>query len=152
MDDDITMNDWCPQLVLIDFGLSCVSQMPEDKGAICGSRERDFFGEVLIRNRFDVHFSQIELRLQIAQTRNHHHHSIIINHHHSIIIIIITLPGVDLYVLERALLSAHTNAAQLTQRILAEYEANYGKQQQGAKVIGKLNEIRLRGRKREMIG
>lgn len=58
--------------------------------------------------------------------------------------------GVDLYVLERALLSTHSAFPQLFEHILAAYrKAN----EKGCReVIGKLEEVRARGRKRTMVG
>jgi len=59
--------------------------------------------------------------------------------------------GVDLYVLERALLSTHPNTEWLFQEICSSYQESY----QGsnvAEVIKKFEEIRLRGRKRTMVG
>ena len=58
--------------------------------------------------------------------------------------------GVDLYVLERALLSTHPNTESVFEVILKTYEKNYGKGAQA--VIDKLEEVRLRGRKRTMVG
>lgn len=58
--------------------------------------------------------------------------------------------GVDLYVLERALLSTHSAVPELFANILKAYEA-----QQPAKckeIISKFDEVRARGRKRQMIG
>lgn len=57
--------------------------------------------------------------------------------------------GVDLYVLERAFLSTHPNTEELFQELLQSYcEAS-----KGAKgVIAKLDEVRMRGRKRTMVG
>jgi TP53 regulating kinase-like protein len=58
--------------------------------------------------------------------------------------------GVDLYVLERAILSTHPNTEDLFQTILDNY-MKYNKK--GApEVIAKLDEVRLRGRKRTMVG
>jgi len=58
--------------------------------------------------------------------------------------------GVDLYVLERALLSTHPNSESLFAAVLESYSREYGK---GATdVIKKLDEVRLRGRKRTMVG
>ncbi|XP_057293082.1 EKC/KEOPS complex subunit TP53RK-like isoform X2 [Hydractinia symbiolongicarpus] len=58
--------------------------------------------------------------------------------------------GVDLYVLERAFLSTHPDTEELFQMLLESYQKNYeGKVDE---VIEKLNEVRLRGRKRVMIG
>ncbi|ORX90440.1 kinase-like protein [Basidiobolus meristosporus CBS 931.73] len=75
-------------LVIIDFGLSSISQLPEDK-------------------------------------------------------------AVDLYVLERAFLSTHPNSETLFEEILAEYK----KASKGAQaILKKLDEVRLRGRKRSMLG
>jgi len=59
--------------------------------------------------------------------------------------------GVDLYVLERALLSTHPNTEWLFQEICSSYQDSY----QGsnvAEIIKKFEEIRLRGRKRTMVG
>lgn len=58
--------------------------------------------------------------------------------------------GVDLYVLERALLSTHPNTEHVFDAILSTYRGYYP---QGAQeVIKKLDEVRLRGRKRTMVG
>lgn len=58
--------------------------------------------------------------------------------------------GVDLYVLERALLSTHPNTHQVFKAILESYRKHNPK---GAvEVIKKLDEVRLRGRKRTMVG
>jgi len=57
--------------------------------------------------------------------------------------------GVDLYVLERAFLSTHPNTEQLFKVVLE----NYGKKANKAdEIIKKLDEVRLRGRKRTMVG
>lgn len=58
--------------------------------------------------------------------------------------------GVDLYVLERALLSTHSAVPTLFATILEAYEA---KQPANCKeIINKFEEVRARGRKRQMIG
>ncbi|XP_072169755.1 EKC/KEOPS complex subunit Tp53rkb-like [Diadema setosum] len=57
--------------------------------------------------------------------------------------------GVDLYVLERALLSTHPNTEKLFQAILDAYTKNYKK---SSEVMKKLEEVRQRGRKRVMVG
>ncbi|XP_037534466.1 EKC/KEOPS complex subunit TP53RK [Nematolebias whitei] len=77
-----------PNLVLIDFGLSYISALPEDK-------------------------------------------------------------GVDLFVLEKAFLSTHPSTELLFEVLLKSYSASSKK---SAAVIKKLNEVRLRGRKRSMVG
>uniref|UniRef100_A0A3P8TJD8 non-specific serine/threonine protein kinase n=1 Tax=Amphiprion percula TaxID=161767 RepID=A0A3P8TJD8_AMPPE len=76
------------ELVLIDFGLSYISSLPEDK-------------------------------------------------------------GVDLYVLEKAFLSTHPNTEELFEKLLKSYAASSKK---SSAVIKKLDEVRLRGRKRSMVG
>ncbi|XP_061487380.1 EKC/KEOPS complex subunit TP53RK [Rhineura floridana] len=76
------------ELILIDFGLSFISALPEDK-------------------------------------------------------------GVDLYVLEKAFLSTHPNTEALFEALLKKYSAASKK---SALVIKKLDEVRLRGRKRSMVG
>lgn len=77
-----------PDLVLIDFGLSYISALPEDK-------------------------------------------------------------GVDLYVLEKAFLSTHPHTEALFQKLLKSYAASSRK---SPAVLKKLDEVRLRGRKRSMVG
>lgn len=58
--------------------------------------------------------------------------------------------GVDLYVLERALISTHPNTEKLFNVIL---EAYCKSNDTGSKdVIAKLEEVRMRGRKRTMVG
>jgi TP53 regulating kinase-like protein len=57
--------------------------------------------------------------------------------------------AVDLYVLERAFSATHPSAESLFQEVLKEYGESYG----GAKkVLKKLADVRLRGRKRSMLG
>ncbi|XP_056130988.1 EKC/KEOPS complex subunit TP53RK [Lampris incognitus] len=82
------MEDGEMNLVLIDFGLSYISALPEDK-------------------------------------------------------------GVDLYVLEKAFLSTHPNTEALFEKLLKSYTASSKK---SSAVIKKLEEVRLRGRKRSMVG
>lgn len=57
--------------------------------------------------------------------------------------------GVDLYVLEKAFLSTHPNTEQLFQRLLKSYTQT---SKRAHAVIKKLDEVRLRGRKRSMVG
>lgn len=57
--------------------------------------------------------------------------------------------GVDLYVLEKAFLSTHPNTEALFGELLKSYVASSRK---SSAVIKKLDEVRLRGRKRSMVG
>ncbi|KAI5622912.1 TP53-regulating kinase [Silurus asotus] len=57
--------------------------------------------------------------------------------------------GVDLYVLEKAFLSTHPNTETLFQKLLHSYS---GASKKAPAVIKKLDEVRLRGRKRSMVG
>lgn len=58
--------------------------------------------------------------------------------------------GVDLYVLERAVLSTHPNTETFLNNVYNYYQKEYKK---GApQVMKKLDEVRLRGRKRKMVG
>lgn len=58
--------------------------------------------------------------------------------------------GVDLYVLEKAILSTHPNSEHIVTAILSSYaETN---KTESESVLKKLNEVRLRGRKRTMVG
>ncbi|XP_030068231.1 EKC/KEOPS complex subunit TP53RK [Microcaecilia unicolor] len=57
--------------------------------------------------------------------------------------------GVDLYVLEKAFLSTHPNTEKVFASLLKSYSAASKK---SSAVIKKLDEVRLRGRKRLMIG
>ncbi len=58
--------------------------------------------------------------------------------------------GVDLYVLEKAFLSSHPNSEKLFEKIMESYRLNSGKG--GEAVMKKLDEVRMRGRKRVMVG
>lgn len=58
--------------------------------------------------------------------------------------------GVDLYVLERALLSTHPESETLFELILKSYGKSNVKD--AKETLKKLDEIRLRGRKRSMVG
>ncbi|XP_069099675.1 EKC/KEOPS complex subunit TP53RK isoform X1 [Pleurodeles waltl] len=57
--------------------------------------------------------------------------------------------GVDLYVLEKAFLSTHPNTEYLFEALLKSYTSTSKK---SGPVIKKLDEVRLRGRKRSMVG
>ncbi|MBN3283437.1 PRPK protein, partial [Polyodon spathula] len=57
--------------------------------------------------------------------------------------------GVDLYVLEKAFLSTHPNTESVFETLLKSYTVSSKK---SASVIKKLDEVRLRGRKRSMVG
>ena len=57
--------------------------------------------------------------------------------------------AVDLYVLERAFLSTHPNTEQQFQELLQSYRQSSKK---AAVIIARLDEVRLRGRKRTMVG
>jgi TP53 regulating kinase-like protein len=57
--------------------------------------------------------------------------------------------GVDLYVLERALLSTHSTLPQLFEEILVHYKESY---KTSAETIRRFEEVRARGRKRTMVG
>lgn len=57
--------------------------------------------------------------------------------------------GVDLYVLERALTSTFSSIPWFFEELLQSYRSTYGG---GEEVFIKLEEIRLRGRKRTMVG
>lgn len=57
--------------------------------------------------------------------------------------------GVDLYVLERSLISTHSNLPELFEKILVHYKESNVK---SAETIKRFEEVRARGRKRTMIG
>ncbi|KAM4622970.1 EKC/KEOPS complex subunit TP53RK [Discoglossus pictus] len=57
--------------------------------------------------------------------------------------------GVDLYVLEKAFLSTHPNTEEVFKALLKSYSTTSKK---SGPVIKKLDEVRLRGRKRSMVG
>jgi len=58
--------------------------------------------------------------------------------------------AVDLYVLERAFGSTHPDSEPMFASVLAAYEEKMGKEWSGIKK--RLDEVRLRGRKRSMVG
>lgn len=60
--------------------------------------------------------------------------------------------GVDLYVLERAFLSSHPNTQEVFNVILRTYCSVMNNAGVCREVISKLDEVRLRGRKRTMVG
>lgn len=60
--------------------------------------------------------------------------------------------AVDLYVLERSLLSAHSEISSLFDDILRIYQKYYGMEKQLKEIITKYREVQARGRKRLMIG
>merc|ERR1712111_205659 len=60
--------------------------------------------------------------------------------------------GVDLYVLERALLSTHPGTEFMFQEILSTYQKQITDKKVRAEIIRKYEEIRMRGRKREILG
>ena len=60
--------------------------------------------------------------------------------------------GVDLYVLERALISAHPNTEFMFEAILQSYGEELENSKMRQAVLKKYEEIRLRGRKRDMVG
>lgn len=60
--------------------------------------------------------------------------------------------GVDLYVLERALISAHPNTEFMFEAILQSYGEELENSKMRQAVLKKYEEIRMRGRKRDMVG
>jgi len=60
--------------------------------------------------------------------------------------------GVDLYVLERALISAHPNTEFMFEAILKTYAEELHNEKMSQAVLKKYEEIRMRGRKRDMVG
>ncbi|XP_059062194.1 EKC/KEOPS complex subunit TP53RK-like [Achroia grisella] len=59
--------------------------------------------------------------------------------------------GVDLYVLERALISTHNDFPNLFNKILDAYK-NYSKHNNVKEILAKFEDVRARGRKRTMVG
>ncbi|GMH72051.1 hypothetical protein TrST_g2561 [Triparma strigata] len=57
--------------------------------------------------------------------------------------------AVDLYVLERSIISTHENGEEMVKVIVNEYKE---KSREGDRVVQKLGEVRARGRKRECFG
>ncbi|KAK2589202.1 hypothetical protein KPH14_002012 [Odynerus spinipes] len=60
--------------------------------------------------------------------------------------------AVDIYVLERSLLSAHSEVSNLFPKIYTSYQKHYGNKAQCKEIVNKYEEVRARGRKRLMIG
>lgn len=60
--------------------------------------------------------------------------------------------GVDLYVLERALLSAHPNTEFMFEAIMKAYQDEINDKSMCSEIVRKFEEIRMRGRKRTMVG
>lgn len=60
--------------------------------------------------------------------------------------------GVDLYVLERAFLSTHPNTEWLFNTVLEKYKEGFKNEKRAFEILDKLDEVRSRGRKRDMTG
>lgn len=61
--------------------------------------------------------------------------------------------GVDLYVLERALVSTHPNSEFLFEIILSSYKSTMkDEKKESEEILKKFDEVRMRGRKRTMVG
>ena len=60
--------------------------------------------------------------------------------------------GVDLYVLERALISTHPFAEFMFDEILNTYKSEMKDKKSRQEIVRKYEEIRMRGRKRDMLG
>lgn len=60
--------------------------------------------------------------------------------------------AVDIYVLERSLISAHSEVSTLFQKIYESYQKHYKNKAQCKEIVNKYVEVRARGRKRLMIG
>ncbi|XP_036151244.1 EKC/KEOPS complex subunit TP53RK isoform X2 [Monomorium pharaonis] len=60
--------------------------------------------------------------------------------------------AVDLYVLERSLLSAHSEVSELFNRIFHHYQRHYQNKNQCEQVLAKYKQVQARGRKRLMVG
>jgi len=60
--------------------------------------------------------------------------------------------AVDLYVLEKAFLSTHPKSEEMFQRVLVAYESAKSSKLDTKKVLEHLEEVRKRGRKRDMTG
>ncbi|XP_059147700.1 EKC/KEOPS complex subunit TP53RK-like [Physella acuta] len=60
--------------------------------------------------------------------------------------------GADLYVIERAFLSSHPNSECLFETILSSYQNEMENKSACHEVLAKLEEVRLRGRKRTIVG
>jgi len=60
--------------------------------------------------------------------------------------------GVDLYVLERALISTHPNTEFMFEEILRSYKTEMKNNKVRNEIVKKYEEIRMRGRKRAMLG
>ena len=58
--------------------------------------------------------------------------------------------AVDLYVLERAIQSTHSSLSDVFEIILDEYKNQ--SPSESTSIIAKLDEVRLRGRKKSMVG
>jgi len=60
--------------------------------------------------------------------------------------------AVDLYVLERAFISTHPNSEHMMEELLGAYKKGYGDEKIVGKVLKRLEAVRMRGRKRSMVG
>nr|WCZ58458.1 EKC/KEOPS complex subunit TP53RK [Andalucia godoyi] len=116
-------------------------------------------GETSVHGHFSQpHLNQHRHTLQQHQPHQPHHEHHPLQQSQSVVLLDFglsyssTLPedkAVDLYVLERAFLSTHPDSQRFVDLILAAYRS---KSKKAATVLAKLEQVRLRGRKRTMIG
>ncbi|XP_065065120.1 EKC/KEOPS complex subunit TP53RK-like [Rhopilema esculentum] len=109
-------------------------------------------GETIARmHEADVVHGDLTTSNMLIQTNGTTESLIIIDFGLSFISTLAEDKGVDLYVLERAFLSTHPNTEDIFRIFLKSYVTSSTKKSSQA-VIAKLDEVRMRGRKRVMIG
>ncbi|XP_077060545.1 EKC/KEOPS complex subunit TP53RK [Siphateles boraxobius] len=112
----------------------------------------DKIGEVLAQMHDEdvIHGDLTTSNMLLIPGAEHQHiHLVLIDFGLSYISALPEDKGVDLYVLEKAFLSTHPKTETLFERLLKSYSASSKK---SSAVIKKLDEVRLRGRKRSMVG
>ncbi|KAE8576365.1 hypothetical protein XENTR_v10004151 [Xenopus tropicalis] len=118
--------------------------------SIVRCRKADKIGQVLARmHDEDVIHGDLTTSNMLLRPPCDDHNLVLIDFGLSFISALPEDKGVDLYVLEKAFLSTHPNTEEIFRALLQSYSSNSKK---SGPVIKKLDEVRLRGRKRSMVG
>ncbi|KAM5135729.1 EKC/KEOPS complex subunit TP53RK [Mantella aurantiaca] len=152
-----------PAVYFLDYVSNCI-YMEEVEGAVTvrdyimlaqesGGALRDLaekIGGVLGRmHDEDVVHGDLTTSNMLLRPPHHHLDMVLIDFGLSFISALPEDKGVDLYVLEKAFLSTHPNTEDVFRALIESYSATSKK---STAVITKLNQVRLRGRKRSMVG
>lgn len=138
IEDSVTVRDYIQSTMETEKDPQCLLDLARRMGQVlAGMHDQD-----LIHG--DLTTSNMLLRRPLAQL-----HIVLIDFGLSFVSGLPEDKGVDLYVLEKAFLSTHPHTETVFEAFLKSYGASSKK---SSPVLKKLDEVRLRGRKRSMVG